>query len=113
MADRFSITLQYAAESKPDAPFETRSFLGLADRVAFEKAFSVTSPALGAMFDDEGNPSDDVHEEWVAWFVWRAAARAGAIDAGLSFEEFTESLNDLTISKVEELDPTKEAIRSA
>jgi hypothetical protein len=95
--------------------FETRTFMCLADRVAFERHFHSSSAALSALrdkFDAEGVPIpgadlSDLQEEHVAFLVW-CAARRTSHDVG-SFEDFVMALEDfeMTDEPVEAgLDPT-------
>jgi hypothetical protein len=93
--------------------FDTRTFMCLADRVAFERHFHSSSAALASLrdkFDADGAPLpgadlSDLQEEHVAFLVWRAAARSG--DAVGSFDEFVMALQDYEIvEEADALDPT-------
>jgi hypothetical protein len=93
--------------------FDTRTFMCLADRVAFERHFHSSSAALASLrdlFDADGAPIpgadlSSLQEEHVAFLVWCAAARSG--NAVGSFDEFIVALEDYEILEdADVLDPT-------
>ena len=89
---------------------ETLTYMCTADRIAFERHFKVSSAVMAAwneLFDGTtGEPKPgadlkDVHEEWIAFFAWRALSRAlnGAMP---DFEGFIESLAEVKVGPPEE-----------
>jgi hypothetical protein len=98
-------------------------FAPLADRVAFERRFGVSAVVLSRiseMFYDEADPevqldpsrkgqlredadASGLHEEWIAFLVWRVLARkAGAGAAAGTFEEFLERVGDVVVENLDE-----------
>lgn len=99
--------------------FDTRSFMCLADRVAFERHFGSSSAGLAKMrdkFNPDGTPVkgadlSDLQEEHVAFLVWRAILRyQAANDPGAplqSFDDFVEGLEEFDVKDgVDDVDPT-------
>ena len=96
-----------------EVSFETRTFMCLADRVAFERHFHSSSAALASLrdkFDAEGNAVpgadlSDLQEEHVAFLVW-CAARRSSHDIG-PFDDFVMGLEDFDlIEEALQEDPT-------
>lgn len=95
--------------------FDTRTFMCLADRVAFERHFQSSSAAMTALkdkFDDSGKPLpgadlSDLREEHLAFLVWLAAVRSN--DSGVvgPFEDFVMDLEDFDVKEDAEADPTE------
>jgi hypothetical protein len=89
MEDPMKISLTFTDGT--EAEFETRTYMSLGDRIAFERRFGVTAATVGAAaerlrahVDADGQLSADtspealgeLREEWLLYFVWRAACRA-------------------------------------
>jgi len=87
----------------PSETFAPVAYMGMADRVAFERRFGVDSAELvrwgrdlkrisGDLDDDETDlpPGAKLNEEWIAFFVWRAARRGLGVTA--SFDEWIDDV---------------------
>lgn len=102
--------------------YSTTTFMCVADRVAFERHFGVTSGELSNLreaFDATGAPLpgadiSGLHEAWTTFFVWRTTVRALAYFTTMTFDDFCEQIAEISMTEnAEALDPTQAALQPA
>lgn len=109
--DRAKIVLLRTDDS--EASFVTRTWMCLADRVRFERAYGVSSGELAgaaqqakAAVTDEGELIEGadtaalgaIKEEWLAYFAWLAARRClPDVYGETDFEAFLEQLAEFDV----------------
>lgn len=72
-----------------------RMYMCLADRVQFERRFNVSFGELRI-----NSAAGIQHDEWIAFFVWRALARGVPALSQVSFDDFVEAAAELDIIRV-------------
>lgn len=76
----------------------------LADLVAFERHFGISSTALAPQ---EGETSD-VRMEWIAFLAYRGLVRIGAVDKAATFDEVLEQIEDFQLDEDADADTDSE-----
>ena len=76
--------------------FETRTYMCTSDRIAFERHFKVSTGALKA------TSLEGIHEEWIAFFAWRAARRSLGDTVPADFVAFADALEETDLEDVSE-----------
>jgi len=89
------------------------TYMGLSDRVAFERLFSVSYTDMWrAGLGGKPVPGPEYREERAAWFCWRLLRRCEE-DVPDTFDAFVEACEELKIEDLDErLDPTDAEART-
>lgn len=80
--------------------FDTRTYMCTADRIAFERHFQLSTGAL------KQGGLEGIHDEWVAFFCWRAARRSLGDAVPADFAAFCEVLEEVDLAEVKPEDGT-------
>lgn len=109
-----NITAEMVDGTKFEAAVPEKSYMGLGDRVAFERRYGTSTPAvladIGSMFieDEDGERQVDteadlstLREEHVLFFSWRGLSRGA--DGVPDFDEFADQVADVEVA----VDPTE------
>lgn len=99
-------TIRIKLLSGPEFGFDTATYMCVADRVAFERHFKISTGTLAAAADRPGDEAAPrISDEWVAFFTWRSALR-DAVGFTLEFEPFLDDVEAIAIEETDEPDPT-------